>query len=195
MNKLTANDIPCYAPATIDLSNGWHVEVKTEYDQDIGPPWEEHDGHGPVSEWTSRDKRPGERLLCSDRSSKRFYNFAEATRIAKRDGWGLHPDAIAKLAAGMGRQPTRKEIAAAAVKNDFEHLRAWANDEWHWIGVIVTLADADGAEVGEDSLWGIEDNSDYWRECAADMANGLIAKHCAEELERAYWEARDVETL
>ena len=42
-----------------------------EDDTDAGPPWErESEGHGPVSDWTSRDKRPGE--------------------IAKRDGLKPH---------------------------------------------------------------------------------------------------------
>ena len=157
-------------------------------------PLGEHDGHGPVSEWTSRDKRPGERLLCSDRSSKRFYNFAEATRIAKRDGWGLHPDAIAKLAAGMGRQPTRKNRGGCR-ENDFEHLRAWANDEWHWIGVIVTLADADGAEVGEGFALGHRRQFRLLARVCGRYGEWLNRQTLRGGIERAYWEARDVETL
>jgi hypothetical protein len=64
---------------------GARFRFRTEWDSDTGAPWEAHDGHGPVSEWTSRDKRPGERVLCADRGSHRFYDFAGAVRIAKAD--------------------------------------------------------------------------------------------------------------
>jgi hypothetical protein len=33
------------------------------------PPWERADGHGPVSDWTRREKRPGERVLHPKKSS------------------------------------------------------------------------------------------------------------------------------
>ena len=65
-------------------------------------PWEREDGHGPVSDWRRRnyagryDKRGGELLLSDDggslyNGSARFYDFAEACRIARRDGWGFAP--------------------------------------------------------------------------------------------------------
>lgn len=56
-----------------------------------GAPWDEEGGHGPVSEaprgrnyhgYTS--KAPGEMLL----GDGWIYDFAEACRIARRDGWG-----------------------------------------------------------------------------------------------------------
>ena len=140
----------------ISLPNGCTLNVRTEYDDTMGQPWEEHDGHGPVSELTTRDKRAGERVLCTDRSSKRYYDFAEAMRIARRDGWGLTKEKLAALERGMGRKATKGEIFAAAVESDFEHLRSWCADEWHWIGVIVTLEDADSglpiATISESQL-------------------------------------------
>ena len=33
--------------------------ITIESDDMHGNPWEEHDGHGPVSEWTTRDRLPG----------------------------------------------------------------------------------------------------------------------------------------
>lgn len=66
--------------------------VRVHRDDDMGPPWEEHDGHGPVTGWERRkDKLPGELVLCEDRGSRRFYDFQEACRIARRDGWGWLP--------------------------------------------------------------------------------------------------------
>ena len=70
------------------------ITATIKHDSDTGAPWSEHDGHGPVSDWTTRDKRPGELVLCSDRNSRRYYDFAEACRIARRDGWGWMPGKV-----------------------------------------------------------------------------------------------------
>lgn len=183
-----------YDDDRVELPGGLYAKVKTDWDQTMGPPWEEHDGHGPVSEWTSRDKRPGERLLVCEGSGKRYYDFAEATVIAKRDGWGIGELAEARLESGMGRKPTRKEIVAAAVEDDFKRLSDWANDRWHWIGVIVTLHDADDRELRGDSVWGIEDDTDYWKEVASDLTEQLLYAHDKEATEAAHWAARDVIT-
>ena len=56
---------------------------RTEYDDSREAPWEEEDGHGVVSEWTTRDKAPGERVLIADRSRKRYYDIAATMRIAR----------------------------------------------------------------------------------------------------------------
>ena len=74
-----------------------------EYDCDIGAPWGKHDGHGPVTEWTTRPKGPGERVLAEDRGSYRYYDYAEACRIAKRDGNRAAEDG--KNKRGVGGDP------------------------------------------------------------------------------------------
>ena len=71
--------------------NGRTYRVEIEPDYDHGAPWEEEDGHGPVSEWTSRAKLPGEVIIAKDRGSYRYYDFAGACRIARRDGWDAKP--------------------------------------------------------------------------------------------------------
>jgi hypothetical protein len=140
--------------------NGLTFSVDIEHDDSMGAPWKEHDGHGIVSEWTQRDKRPGERILCSDRTSHRYYDFAETVKIAKRDGWG----------------PGKPHEAAEA---DFKHLKAWCDDEWHWVGIVVSLLDVDGNKVPgySDSLWGIEgDGGDYIESEAREIASALAAR-------------------
>jgi hypothetical protein len=134
-------------------------------------PWEESEGHGPVSEWTRRDKRPGELILSSYRGEKRYYDFQEACKIALRDSWGAKGD------DGL----TGKAKAAFAVRADYEYLRHWCNDQWYYVGVIVTMLDDDADALPyEDSVWGIEsDCHEYLEETARDLAAGLIA-----ELER-----------
>ena len=143
---------------------------RTEFDDSHGAPWEEDDGHGVVSEWTTRDKAPGERVLHADRSSKRYYDIAATMQIARKDGWGLCDADKAKLAAKLGRAPTRGDIVAEAVDRDYEHMRRWCADLWQWIGVIV-----EHAETGEsESLWGIESESgDYLETVAHELADDI----------------------
>ena len=40
---------------TIEV-DGLSFAVSMEYDDCMSPPWEEEDGHGPVSEWTRYEK-------------------------------------------------------------------------------------------------------------------------------------------
>lgn len=225
---------------TID-GRTYRVRISVQFDEDHGAPWEEHDGHGPVSEWTTRDKRPGERVLVSDRGSKRYYDVQEANRIAKADGWGLideHKTAllqrlakprIVRRAVGKatvthrygglmqefhratetvtvpGRDVTKPlttgEIRAEAVRRDYEHLRGWANDQWHFVGVIVTLLGDDEDQddlVPTDyghALWGIEDTDPaYIRSTADELIDEVVRAAHDEFLEAQHWAARDVTT-
>ncbi len=81
---------------------GRSFRIRLERDDDYSAPWDEHDGHGTVSEWTTRDKMPGELVLNSDRHSKRYYDFAEACRIARRDGWGFLPGQLQTAQSNTG---------------------------------------------------------------------------------------------
>jgi len=132
-----------YSIHTESIEHHCHtITIKWYHDEDSGPPWEACDGHGPVSEWTTRDKRPGERLLCSDRNSKRYYDFAGAIKLAKKDGWDAPPY----------KTGTKGEQALRAVESDYEHLRRWCNDDWHYVGYQIEIE----GQIYEDSLWGIE---------------------------------------
>lgn len=190
-----------YSDGDLFPRNGRTYRVNIEPDEGHGAPWDECDGHGPVSEWTTRDKRPGEWLLRSDRGHKRYYDAQEAMRIALRDGWGLSDAAKAELVQRLarprvlrravetvtipGRDPakplTKREIAAEAVRRDFEYLRRWCNDQWSYVGVIVT--DVTGADDPDDvetdytnALWGVEsDCEEYIAEVAHELADAIVA--------------------
>lgn len=148
--------------------SGFTFSVEYHYDEHTGSPWDEADGHGPVSGWERRDKKPGELILCEDRGSKRFYNYAEACRIALRDGWG---------APGAIEGETKRQKAARAAVSDFEYLRGWCNGEWHWAGIVVKMLDDEGEETGEEeSVWGYEScEKDFMRSEAESMAEALAA--------------------
>lgn len=140
-------------------------------------PWDISDCHGIVTDWETRIKRPGELVLSDGGRSRRFYDVQETTRKARADGWGLSEPALAELCETLGRQATRGEVVAAAVRADFEFLRGWCNDEWHYVGVCVRATDADGTAIGEPfdhALWGVESfNADYIQEVAAELASEI----------------------
>lgn len=128
--------------------------VATVYrDDDATPPWDRSDGHGPVTNWERRDKAPGERVLNTDGRAKRYYDFAEAIVIAKRDGWGCE--------GGRKEGETLKAYRARAVERDFEFLQSWCDDGWEYVGVDVQAWIGDVHLVGQYhcACWGMESNS------------------------------------
>ena len=144
------------------------VAIESDYDQTA--PWDIEDGHGPVTDWTRNSKAPGEMVLSEDRGSKRYYDFAEACRIAKRDGWST---AAIEARKANGERVTAKEQASAAATADYERLRGWCNDDWQYVAVIVT--DDESGEFA--SLGGIEsDCGDYLAEVAQELAEELNAQ-------------------
>ncbi len=149
--------------------NGLNFRAKIRHDEDMREPWKENDGHGIVSEWTTREKRPGERVIASDRSHNRYYDVQETMAIALKDGWGCeHPEG-----------KTKRQIAAEAVEHDYKHLAAWCNDEWHWVYITVDLLTADGDVIPgyHESLGGIESiDEDYLKETAVDLAEQIAGR-------------------
>ena len=145
---------------TIEV-DGLSFAVSMEHDDCMSPPWKEEDGHGPVSEWTRYGKAPGELVLVEDHGCKRYYDFAEACRIARRAHWG-------------GFQGTPRQQAALAARADFERLRAWCQGEWSYVVLTVELLDDDGDKTDiTDCIGGVE--SDDWQYCAEDCARNIIA--------------------
>lgn len=141
-------------------------KVTFPYDEAMQAPWIEHDGHGIVSEWTTREKAPGERVLVRDRHSYRYYDVQASLKKARKEGWDAPP-------YGEG---TKRQQAVRAVERDYEYLRGWCNDEWHYCGVVVKRLD----RPGDDALWGIEDNADeYLVEVAYELADEILGTEAA----------------
>ena len=145
---------------------GLAFRVEHHDDDTMGAPWDEHDGHGIVTEWTSREKQPGELVLDSDGHQRRYYDFSASRRRALAEGWDAPP-------YGVG---TPRQRAARAARADFERLRDWCDDDWHWCGVVVVLLDDEGEELDRAGLWGIEsDAGQYLEQVAAELADELAA--------------------
>jgi len=190
-------DAETYAGETITCEvDGFTLTATIHADDDCLAPWKRYDGHGPVTGWERRSKAAGELVLNSDRDGHRFYDFAEACRIARRDGWGVK--------GGQLEGETARAYAARAARADYDRLRAWCNDEWCYVGVIIELR-RNGVTVSDDSCWGIETFKDYHLEWTAEQltymvnadrkerAESAIAKR-KENKERIFWACRDVVT-
>lgn len=149
--------------------HGNTYRIEWFYDSDFGAPWENCDGHGPVSEWECRRKRPGELILTQDGRYTRFYDFQAAVKRARREQWGM----------GI----SGADFVEAA-RRDFEYLRRWCNDQWHYCGIVVTLLDERGDEtLISSSLWGVEDEGYLTDGYHASVIQDLIGE-CEHQLNR-----------
>lgn len=203
----TDNKRPALYDGDTFTVDGFSFRVKFEDDTNIGPPWLECDGHGPVRQSRGQHrnqdgKRPGERPLNDpDRNQYQYYyDWQKACELARVDGWNAEPF----------EAPGR---VLRAVQSDFDFLRAWVNDKWRYVGVIVERLNEDEEAVDESSLWGVESFKDYHVDVAYELAGELISKANHEKREalnaaartrraakkeageRAYWASRDVETI
>lgn len=154
---------------------GAKFRVEISYDDCGEAPWDRSDGHGVVTGWQRRDYVDPPRgfwRLNVDRHSERLYNWYETMAIAKRDGWGLCPEEIAKLGARLKREPTKRDIRKEAVRRDFAFLEGWCSDDWNYVVIGVEQVGGDG---DKQYLGGVESNAgDYIRECAEDLAHELL---------------------
>lgn len=167
---------------------GRNFRVNIHNDPDTGPPWEEHDGHGPVREirhghgWGHVKKRPGERVLHSNHRNVWLYDWQEACKLARKDGWNAEPyDA-----------PGRIERAVLA---DFDYLRRWLGGQWGWVYLQVTLLDASGEDVESQYLGGFESNDDDGITAAADELADELLHPLQQAWRRALSEARQRHNL
>jgi len=162
---------------------GHTFRFQCKHDEDMQEPWKEHDGHGIISDWTHRDKRAGERVLVQDRygRAKQYYDIAATIQQATKDGWGISEKSEQELETRLGRKPTKREIIAESVEQDYQRMRAWCHDEWHWCGVVVTMIEdinGDAVENIDASVWGIDgdDQTEYLTETAYELADECIAQ-------------------
>jgi len=160
---------------------GVSYRVEWHYDHDIGAPQNESDGHGVVVELGYDPEEDPEldieevvrhkmmrRLSSPDHRHTRgveYYDVWETLKIAKHDGWGV--------ANPTGLSP--EEVTMAAIEEDFNYLRGWYNDDWHWCGITVIALDEDGEDTAqEESLCGISsDDGEYHEEVIRDLVQQI----------------------
>lgn len=149
---------------------GYTFTARTEHDEYVGQPWKEYDCHGIVSEWTSRDKLPGERILHTDRRSRLYYDVQRTMIRARREGWGCGDPSHT--------HHTAREQAACAVERDYQRLRSWCRGEWAYVVLSVRLADPLYAHDNiVQHLGGVEDDDcAYLEVLARELADEIVAR-------------------
>lgn len=163
--------------------DGIDFVVNIETDCFAGPPWEEEDGHGPVSNWVDRPKLPGEMILLfkfshNDGNSyrifsryRRYYDFQAAVKLARREGWNTAP--------GVFKTPG--EQAAVSALADFRRLKRWCDDEWQYVYVTVRPLDEYGDILPMSASMGsVEydpDDTSYIGCVAEELARQVISEH------------------
>lgn len=160
-----------YSDSTFETPKGNKFRLYLSYDDCGETPWENDEGHGIVSDWTNRDKKPGELVLCTDRHDiKRFYDFQESMKIAKRDDWNVAP---------FDGHKTKGIQAYKSVMSDFENLKDWCENKWWYAVLHVVLLDENGEETDyEEYLGGVYDGygavfHEFIMDCAQDKANEI----------------------
>lgn len=198
------NDESFYHGETFTFEhNGDGYTALFEFDDSCGTPWDEHDGHGPVSKLTLRAKKAGELLLSENGQYRRFYDYAEACKIAFRDQWGWMPEKVVdtenpdgswtltcgtftanaetyseayrKIYDAHRATMTPKQYAAEAVKRDYEYLKSWCNEEW-FFGTLTVRKTEDCPRCGKSETVGMlasNDGADIFAIVALDLAKTL----------------------
>lgn len=126
---------------TIDTRDIEHNGAKYRaelFNDDFGEaPWEQSDGHGKVTRVSGNfSKKPGQVVLYKgDRNECSYlYDFADAMKTAKREGWNTKPyDA--------------PDQALRAVTTDMDYLRGWITGDWCYVAIEVFPLTEDGDEL------------------------------------------------
>ena len=138
--------------------DGHKFTVNFPLDEIVGKPWEDGDVQGIVDFQVSRPKKPGERVLFSDRRHyKTFFDWQGTVKKAREQGWGIDLHRLSAWAARIGRQPTKRMIAEAAAEDNFKWMRRWMREEWEYVGIQISTKDG-----VIDTHWGYDtDGKEY----------------------------------
>jgi hypothetical protein len=158
---------------------GFTFNMVIDHDDFMEEPWHRGD-HGFVSRWTTRSKRPWERVLQQEGVAKLFYDVRATMKKAREEGWGLNPEEKDRLTLKLGREPTLRCLAARAVDLDFEHLKKYCNGEWSFMALQVNMV---GQDFEPECIGGIE----YGKGVADDTYVQHLAEELADNLLRRYY--------
>lgn len=189
-----------------DIPAGYCLAYSTRPEPYPDPPWENSDCHGDVRQ-LGRYEKPGRGEV--DIGGGWVYDQGGAFALASRQGWGLAPDDVARLATRLGKKPSRAQIRAEAIRQDIRYLQRYIEGDWYYLVVTVKLFDPTGMEVTSESVCGVESDGDYWETVAKELAGevlhdaGLTLRQRAakwrdalrEARARKYWASRDVVTV
>lgn len=180
--RLVALHVPRYLnygeKSGFDLPNGARIEYELAPDEcaefsdmlGVKVEWIRYPDECPMasgSGWIARDGRAffrgGRRNDCAWIASG--YPLADRIEHNRKRGMSRHDAWIA---------------ARESLAREFANIREYWEDRETWYVCTVTLRDAAGRELYSDILGGVESSEDYWRECLADMADGILSQYLAD---------------
>ena len=138
--------------------DGFTVMYMFEYDTDSGPPWADEDVDLMRHGYLRADKKNNERPILTNQGEYWFFDWAAACKLARRDKWNTPPY----------NAPNQVE---RAVQNLFDYYKAYLNEEWHYVGITVWLAEH---PQYEHAVWGFETYQDYHKEEVPRLAEELV---------------------
>lgn len=142
---------------------GEEFDVEIVNDMDASKPWEQGCGLGIVLD---RDAAltPGQTYIAMPNGY--VFAWSETMAKARKEGWGRP----------QGKPYTSRKIrnkTQAAAQQQLDHFVAWLNDEWCYVGIVVTHSDGKTA-----SLWGIEGNEyEYHRGIIQELISECCPLH------------------
>lgn len=151
------------------MHKGREFAVTSVYDDFGDTPWDFCEPIFKPTEWTRRDKNPGELVIADDRGYRRYYNFSGAVKALRKSG-------------------VTGENAAKVARAEFEYFRGWCNGKWHYHVVFVApmITDEHGDEVPDEnhyeSVGGVEDidpqpyerGKYWWTDTAQELADRIL---------------------
>jgi len=168
--KVGGEVYPGFTPVTVE-AEGFTLKLTVEDDDTGRKPWQDDDGAGIVTGWIDPAKAPkGAVQINHDRDGTcRFYDVLASREKAKREGW---VNSLGLTALQLERRINK------LVMNDCARMKAWCEDDWSYIGLVIN-ASREGVQLTgeyEIALWGIEsDAGDYLEEVANDLAGQAIS--------------------
>ncbi len=159
--------------------SGLRYRARFYYDSDMRAPQYEHDGHGVVTEqgFDLRDPEVNE-LIAESATDDMAMRMPLFKLLHAGRGHFLYYDTVASINKAINEWGCTPEEAPAAVEHDYEYLREWYQDDWHWMYITLTKLDNDGEETKHTySLGGYEslllDDEGEINTILAEMAHDL----------------------
>lgn len=180
--------------------DGHEFRADIREDSSLGSPWKICDGNIDVTRVShGYAKRASECFLYvgGRREYSYIYHVGKAQAKARAESWGCTDRTRVAFVAKHRREPGPREMAVLAVRDNAEYLAGWCAGIWQYVGIEVSMLDAEGEAVPGrgGSLWGVESLGDYARdEIAPELAREILAE-LARDQAREETEARDVETV
>lgn len=148
---------------------GQTFTVQHFYDQSAEAPWDNgDDGRGVVHAYRDIDQDADDfdsaDYSAMGRSADWYFDWKATRAKAVDEGWGT---------AGPTPGMTPEQITEAAVQAEYKYLSGYANDDWHYCGVVVSHA----LPSASQSLWGVESNAGaYLEEVARELADQQLER-------------------